>query len=122
MQARMRIKSAKGERVVAASEFFQGLLTTDIQVDEMLVEIAFPAQSPWRGTCWKWLAWAHKRHSDNEKFCNDLNGPKTPRMSERLLKTLQYFETSKLNTSGTLRPLFKRRPVASVGLGGRLPL
>jgi len=51
MQARMRIKSAKGERVVAASEFFQGLLTTDIQVDEMLVEIAFPAQSPWRGTC-----------------------------------------------------------------------
>jgi hypothetical protein len=38
------------------------------------------------------------RHSDNEKFCNDLNGPKTPKMSERPLKTLQYFETSKLNT------------------------
>ena len=42
------------------------------------------------------------RHSDKEKFCNDLNGPKTPKMSERPLKTLQYFETSKLNTP---RPL-----------------
>jgi carbon-monoxide dehydrogenase medium subunit len=51
MQARMRIKSAKGEREVAASEFFQGLLTTDIQVDEMLVEIAFPMQLPRSGTC-----------------------------------------------------------------------
>jgi hypothetical protein len=38
------------------------------------------------------------RRSDNGKFCNDLNGPKTPKMSERPLKTLQYFETSKLNT------------------------
>jgi hypothetical protein len=38
------------------------------------------------------------RHSDNEKFRNDLKGPKTPKMSERPLKTLQYFETSKLNT------------------------
>jgi hypothetical protein len=41
---------------------------------------------------------ACNRHSDNEKFCNDLNGPKTPKMSERSLKTRQYFETSKLNT------------------------
>jgi hypothetical protein len=41
---------------------------------------------------------ARNRHSDNEKFCTDLNGPKTPKMSERPLKTLQYFETSKLNT------------------------
>src|SRR5882672_4903874 len=43
MESRMRLKSSKGEREVAASEFFQGLLTTDIAVDEMLVEIAFPA-------------------------------------------------------------------------------
>jgi hypothetical protein len=41
---------------------------------------------------------ARNRHSDNEKFCNDLNGPKTPKMSERPLKTLQDFPTSKLNT------------------------
>jgi hypothetical protein len=43
------------------------------------------------------------RHSDKEKFCNDLNGPKAPKMSERPLKTLQDFPTSKLNT--TLRCL-----------------
>ncbi|MCK1713413.1 MULTISPECIES: xanthine dehydrogenase family protein subunit M [unclassified Bradyrhizobium] len=51
MQARMRIRSAKGEREVAASEFFQGLLTTDIQSDEMLVEIAFPAPAARTGAC-----------------------------------------------------------------------
>src|SRR5216683_257227 len=43
LQARMRIKSLTGERQLAASEFFVGLLSTDIQSDEMLVEIAFPA-------------------------------------------------------------------------------
>src|SRR6266851_7320581 len=47
---------------------------------------------------WKGRAWAGNRHSDKEKFCNDLNGPKTPKMSERALKTLQDFPTSKLNT------------------------
>jgi len=38
------------------------------------------------------------RHSDKEKFCNDLNELKTLKMSERPLKTLQDFLTSKLNT------------------------
>jgi hypothetical protein len=38
------------------------------------------------------------RHSDKEKFRRDLNAPKTPKMSEQHLKTLQFFETSKLNT------------------------
>lgn len=51
MQARMRIKSARGEREVAASEFFRGLLTTDMQSDEMLVEIAFPAPTARTGAC-----------------------------------------------------------------------
>jgi hypothetical protein len=46
---------------------------------------------------------ARNRHSDNDKFCNDLNGPKTAKMSERPLKTPQGFPTSKLNT--TLRCL-----------------
>src|ERR1700675_4680589 len=41
---------------------------------------------------------ARNGYSDNGKFCNDLNGPKTPKMSERPLKTLQDFTTSKLNT------------------------
>jgi len=52
----MRIKSTRGEREVAASEFFQGLLTTDIQVDEMLVEIAFPAPPARTGACFMELA------------------------------------------------------------------
>jgi len=56
MQARMRIKSAKGERQVVASEFFQGLLTTDLQAHEMLVEIAFPAAPARTGTCFMEVA------------------------------------------------------------------
>jgi hypothetical protein len=40
---------------------------------------------------------ARNGYSDNGKFCNDLNGPKTPKMSERPLKTLKDFTTSKLN-------------------------
>jgi CO/xanthine dehydrogenase FAD-binding subunit len=56
MEARMRLKSSAGEREVAASDFFQGLLTTDIQVDEMLVEIAFPAPKEHTGTCFMEVA------------------------------------------------------------------
>jgi hypothetical protein len=41
---------------------------------------------------------ARNRDSDNEKFCNDLNEPKPLKMSERPLKTLKDFPTSKLNT------------------------
>jgi hypothetical protein len=53
-------------------------------------------------TAGKWLGKDEhglaKAHSDKEKFCNDLNGPKTLKMSERPLKTLQDFPTSILNT------------------------
>jgi hypothetical protein len=56
--------------------------------------------------------------SDRRKFCNDLNGPKTPKMSERLLKTPQDFPTSKLNTGRTVRRLFKLPPLPNVGIGG----
>jgi hypothetical protein len=41
---------------------------------------------------------AIRRRSDNWKFCSDPNGPKTLKMSERPLKTIQDFPTSKLNT------------------------
>jgi CO/xanthine dehydrogenase FAD-binding subunit len=50
MQARMRIKSSRGEREVAASDFFVGLLTTDLETEEMLVEITFPAAGPRSGS------------------------------------------------------------------------
>jgi CO/xanthine dehydrogenase FAD-binding subunit len=54
--ARMRIKSSRGERELAASDFFVGLLTTDIQPDEMLVEIALPKPPPRSGSCFIELA------------------------------------------------------------------
>jgi hypothetical protein len=45
------------------------------------------------------------RHSDNEKFRNDLNHPEGCKMSERLLCELSNFSTSKLNTRvGALHP------------------
>ncbi len=56
MEARMRIKSSTGERQVAASKFFVGLLSTDIQPDEMLVEIAFPSPKPRSGACFMEVA------------------------------------------------------------------
>jgi CO/xanthine dehydrogenase FAD-binding subunit len=56
MDARMRIKSARGERELGAADFFVGLLTTDIQSDEMLVEIAFQKPPPRSGSCFMELA------------------------------------------------------------------
>ncbi len=50
MQARFRLRSATSEREIAAADFFLGLLTTDIQDTEMLVEIVFPAQRPNTGS------------------------------------------------------------------------
>src|SRR5438445_7732691 len=43
MGARMRLRSATGDREIAASEFFIGPLTTDIAGSEMLVDIVFPS-------------------------------------------------------------------------------
>ncbi len=56
MEARMRIKSATGERQMSASEFFVGLLSTDLRADEMLVEIAFPTPRPHTGACFMEVA------------------------------------------------------------------
>jgi CO/xanthine dehydrogenase FAD-binding subunit len=56
MRARMRIKSSRGERELAASDFFVGLLTTDMQPDEMLVDIAFPKPPARSGSCFMELA------------------------------------------------------------------
>jgi carbon-monoxide dehydrogenase medium subunit len=51
MGARMRLKSSRGEREVGAADFFVGLLSTDIQSDEMLAEVAFPQQAARSGSC-----------------------------------------------------------------------
>lgn len=56
MQARLRLRSVSAEREIAASNFFVGLLTTDLQPDEMLVEIVFPAPKPRSGSCFMEIA------------------------------------------------------------------
>ncbi len=56
MGARMRIKSSRGERELKAADFFVGLLTTDLQPDEMLVEITLPKTPPKSGSCFIELA------------------------------------------------------------------
>jgi carbon-monoxide dehydrogenase medium subunit len=56
MQATIKIRASTHERSVAAIDFFQGLLTTDLQPDEMLVEIQLPAQKPRTGTCFSEVA------------------------------------------------------------------
>ena len=56
MEGRMRLKSTSGERRVAASEFFRGLLTADIAPDEMLVDIEYPLPQPRSGACFMEVA------------------------------------------------------------------
>jgi CO/xanthine dehydrogenase FAD-binding subunit len=56
MRARMKIKSRDGERELAASEFFVDLLTTSLEAEEMLVEIAFPLSPPRSGSCFLEMA------------------------------------------------------------------
>jgi 6-hydroxypseudooxynicotine dehydrogenase subunit alpha len=56
MEARMRLKSSAGERQIEASAFFQGALITDVQSDEMLVEIELPRPKPATGTCFMEMA------------------------------------------------------------------
>lgn len=56
MQARFLIRSATAEREVAAADFFLGLLTTDIQDDEMLAEIVFPIAKARTGSCFMEIA------------------------------------------------------------------
>jgi carbon-monoxide dehydrogenase medium subunit len=50
LQARMVVRSAQGERVVQATEFFLGPLTTVLAADEMLAEIRIPPLPPGAGT------------------------------------------------------------------------
>lgn len=54
--ARFRIQAAKQERWVEASDFFLGALTTDLQPDEMLVEVELPLSKPRTGSCFMEIA------------------------------------------------------------------
>ena len=59
--AEFRIQSLEGKRTVAARDFYQGYLMTDIAADELLVEVVFPMQRPGAGWCFTEIA---RRHGD----------------------------------------------------------
>ena len=48
---RLRAQSAKGERWIAAGDFFLGALTNALAADEMLVEVELPMAPPRSGSC-----------------------------------------------------------------------
>ncbi|HET7090882.1 MAG TPA: xanthine dehydrogenase family protein subunit M [Anaerolineae bacterium] len=61
LDARIKARSASGERWIPAAEFFQGIFTTALNPDELLVEVAFPAMPPRAG--WAFVEFA-RRHGD----------------------------------------------------------
>jgi CO/xanthine dehydrogenase FAD-binding subunit len=61
LDARFRLRSSRGERVLAADDFFVGPLTTALAADELLVEIDVPALPPRTGSAFVEYA---RRHGD----------------------------------------------------------
>lgn len=59
--AKLKVKSKKGERWIEASEFFRGLFATALEPDELLTEIVIPPMLPHTG--WAFLEVA-RRHGD----------------------------------------------------------
>jgi len=55
LNASVTLRSKRGERVVPLTKFFKGVRKTDLAVDEMLIDIHFPALDPktQRGTFYK---------------------------------------------------------------------
>lgn len=50
LRAEMVVRSAAGERVIGAGDFFHGTFTTALEPDEILAEVRLPAMTPdWRG-------------------------------------------------------------------------
>ena len=61
LDARMRVRSKKAERWIAASDYFVGLLETAMSDDEMLLEVEIPALPS--GTGYAFVEFA-RRHGD----------------------------------------------------------
>lgn len=58
-EIRLRVRSAAGERWVEAEDFFQGMFTTALAPDELLVEIEIPSMPALAG--WSFLEIARRR-------------------------------------------------------------
>jgi CO/xanthine dehydrogenase FAD-binding subunit len=56
LQGRLRAQSVKGERWIAAGDFFLGALTTALRPDEMLTAIEVPARTVRSGSCFMEVA------------------------------------------------------------------
>ena len=61
LDAEFVVRGPSGERVVPAAEWFEGYLATSRRVDELLVEVRFPAARPGTGTSFQEVA---RRHGD----------------------------------------------------------
>jgi aerobic carbon-monoxide dehydrogenase medium subunit len=61
LDARLRARSPRGSREIAAEAFFQGYLTTALEPDEILEEAWLPALQPNTGQAWLEFA---RRHGD----------------------------------------------------------
>lgn len=61
LDARFRLKRGSEERTLRAQEFYTGLFTTALAVDELLVEIEIPPAPPRTGTAFVEVA---RRHGD----------------------------------------------------------
>jgi carbon-monoxide dehydrogenase medium subunit len=61
LEARFRMRSMRGERVLGADELFVTHLTTSLEADELLTEIEVPLPAP--GTGWAFVEFA-RRHGD----------------------------------------------------------
>jgi carbon-monoxide dehydrogenase medium subunit len=59
LEARLRVQSTQSERWIAAGDFFQGIFTTALAADEMLVEVTLPPLPPRMGTAF--LEFARRR-------------------------------------------------------------
>jgi len=55
------VRSVRGERVIAAADFFQGHFSTAMDDDECLVEVQLPTSSAGTGWCFQEIA---RRHGD----------------------------------------------------------
>jgi len=51
LAGRLRAQSVRGERWIAASDFFVGALSTALEPEEMLTEVELPAAPPRSGAC-----------------------------------------------------------------------
>ena len=61
--ARLRARSARGERWIEARDFFTGVFSTALRQDELLVEVELPRLPPRTGTAFLEVA---RRHGDYE--------------------------------------------------------